>query len=161
MKLLLNAGLLHGDCLTVTGKTIAENPKEFPDLSKDQNVIRPLSNPIKSTGTLVVLRGNLAPDGGIAKMSGLKISAFTGPARVFDSEEEATDALLQDQIQDGDVITIDSDKQELSFAVANEELEARRKKWTQPPLRYFRGVLNKYARLVSSADKGAVTDLTE
>ena len=80
MKLLLNAGLLHGDCLTVTGKTIAENPEEFPDLSKDQNVIRPLSNPIKSTGTLVVLRGNLAPDGGIAKMSGLKISAFTGPA---------------------------------------------------------------------------------
>ena len=64
-------------------------------------------------------------------------------------------------LQDGDVITIDSDKQELSFAVSNEELEARRKKWTQPPLRYSRGVLNKYARLVSSADKGAVTDLTE
>ena len=232
MKLLLNAGLLHGDCLTVTGKTIAENLKEYPDLSKDQDVIRPLSNPIRSTGTLVVLRGNLAPDGGIAKMSGLKISAFTGPARVFDSEEDATDALLQDQIQegdviviryagpkggpgmsemlaitsivigkglnekialltdgrfsggthgfvvghicpeaqvggpiallqDGDMITIDSDKQELSFAVSNEELEARRKKWTQPALRYSRGVLNKYARLVSSADKGAVTDLTE
>ena len=65
MKLLLNAGLLHGDCLTVTGKTIAENLKEYPDLSKDQDVIRPLSNPIRSTGTLVVLRGNLAPDGGI------------------------------------------------------------------------------------------------
>ena len=68
--------------------------------------IRTLSNPIKSTGTLVVLRGNLAPDGGIAKMSGLKISAFTGPARVFDSEEDATDALLEGQIQEGDVIVI-------------------------------------------------------
>ena len=230
MKILLQAGLLHGDCLTVTGKTVAENLAEFPDIQKDQEVIRPLSDPIRKTGPLVVLRGNLAPEGSVAKMSGLKLSKFTGPARVFDSEEDATEALLQDRIQegdvivirysgpkggpgmsemlaitaivigkglnekialltdgrfsggthgfvvghiapeahvggpiallqDGDIITIDSDTQELSFAVTDEELEERRKTWKQPPIRHSRGVLNKYARLVSSASKGAVTDL--
>lgn len=230
MKLLLDAGLLHGDCLTVTGKTLAENLTELPGLKENQDVIRPLSDPLRETGPLVVLRGNLAPEGAVAKMCGLKLTRFTGPARVFNTEEEATEALMQDKIKegdvivirytgpkggpgmsemlaitaivigkglnekvalltdgrfsggthgfvvghiapeaqvggpiallkDGDIITIDSETQELSFNVSEEELEKRRKEWKEPPLRYSRGVLNKYARLVSSASKGAVTDL--
>jgi dihydroxy-acid dehydratase len=230
MKMLLEAGMLHGNCLTVTGKTIAENLAEYPDLKEEQHVIRPISNPIRETGPLVVLKGNLAPEGAVAKMSGLKLTKFTGPAKVFDTEEDATEALMEDKIQegdvivirysgpkggpgmsemlaitaivigkglnekialltdgrfsggthgfvvghiapeaqvggpialiqDGDIITIDSETQELSFAVSNEELEERRKMWKQPPLRYSRGVLYKYARLVSSASTGAVTDL--
>jgi dihydroxy-acid dehydratase len=230
MKVLLDAGMLHGDCLTVTGKTLAENLAELPGLKDQQDVIRPLSDPLRETGPLVVLKGNLAPEGAVAKMSGLKLAKFTGPARVFDSEEAATEALLQDQIkegdviviryagpkggpgmsemlaitaivigkglnekvalltdgrfsggthgfvvghiapeaqiggpiaflQDGDLITIDSSTQELTMDVSAEELENRQKNWVEPPLRYRRGVLNKYARLVSSASKGAVTDL--
>lgn len=232
MKMLLDAGLMHGDCLTVTGKTLAENLADLPGLKDGQDVIRPLSDPFRETGPLVVLRGNLAPEGAVAKMCGLKLTKFTGPARVFDSEADATEALLQDRIQEGDVIvirytgpkggpgmsemlaitaivigkglnekvalltdgrfsggthgfvvghiapeaqvggpiallkegdmiTIDSDTQELTFAISEEELEERRKSWQQPPLRYSRGVLNKYAKLVSSASKGAVTDLDE
>jgi dihydroxy-acid dehydratase len=229
MKLLLDAGLLHGDCLTVTGKTIAENLAELPGLAGEQDVVRSISNPIRETGPLVVLKGNLAPEGAVAKMSGLKLTRFTGPAKVFDTEEDATEALLQDKIQegdvivirytgpkggpgmsemlaitaivigkglnekvalltdgrfsggthgfvvghiapeaqvggpiallhDGDIITIDSETQELTFAVSSEELKERRKQWKQPSLRYSRGVLYKYARLVSSASTGAVTD---
>lgn len=230
MKLLLEAGLLHGDCLTVTGKTIAENLADVPGLEAEQDVIHPMSDPLRETGPLVVLRGNLAPEGAVAKMCGIKLSKFTGPARVFDTEEDATEALMQDKInegdvivirytgpkggpgmsemlaitaivigkglnekialltdgrfsggthgfvvghiapeaqvggpiallQEGDMITIDSETQELTFNVSEEELEERRKTWTEPPLRYNRGVLNKYAKLVSSASKGAVTDL--
>lgn len=230
MKQLLEAGLLHGDCITVTGKTLAENLTEVAPLKEGQVIIRPMDNPIRETGPLYVLKGNLAPEGGIAKMSGLKVKKITGPARVFDSEQEATDAVLKDKIQpgdvvviryagpkggpgmsemlsisaiivgkglgekvglltdgrfsggthglvvghvspeaqsggpiallrDGDLITIDSETQELSMDVSEEEMVNRRKEWKEPPLRYSKGVLNKYARLVSSASKGAVTDL--
>ncbi|TCT16109.1 dihydroxy-acid dehydratase [Natranaerovirga pectinivora] len=229
MKLLLKHGLLHGDCMTITGKTLAENLLDFPPLSEDQKIITPLTNPLKPTGPLYVLKGNLAPEGSVCKMSGLQIKKMTGPARVFNSEEEATEALLQDKInagdviviryvgpkggpgmpemlsisaivigkdlggkvslitdgrfsggthgfvvghispeaqvggpiallEEGDLITIDSETQELSVNVSEEELEARRKKWTAPPLRYTRGVLGKYAKQVTSASRGAVTD---
>lgn len=229
LKLLLKQGLIHGDCLTVTGKTLAENLEEFPDLIEGQDVIRPFDQPLKETGPLVILKGNLAPEGAVAKMSGLKVKKITGPARVFDSEEEATEAVVKDQInpgdvvviryegpkggpgmpemlsisaiivgkglgekvglltdgrfsggthglvvghvspeaqvggpiallQEGDLITIDSETQELTMHVSEEELEARRKQWQAPPLKYTKGVLYKYARQVSSASKGAVTD---
>jgi len=229
MKELLDAGLLHGDCLTVTGKTLAENLAEWPRLKPGQDVVRPLSDPLRPTGPLVVLRGNLAPEGAVAKIAGLKVTRITGPARVFDSEEEATKALLNDEIkpgdvvviryegpkggpgmremlsvtaivvgkglgesiglvtdgrfsggthglvvghvapeaqvggpialiQDGDIITIDSEKGELSVALSDEELARRAAQWQAPPPRYTRGVLAKYAKLVSSAAKGAVTD---
>jgi dihydroxy-acid dehydratase len=230
MKVLLEAGLLHGDCLTVTGKTMAENLADMPGFKEGQDVVRPMNNPIKESGHLVVLKGNLAPEGAVAKVSGLKRTRFEGPARVFDSEEAATDALMNDQInegdviviryagpkggpgmsemlaitaivigkglnekvalltdgrfsggthgfvvghiapeaqvggpiahiRDGDIITIDSVARELSVGVAPETLAERAKDWKEPPLRYSRGVLNKYAKLVSSASKGAVTDL--
>ncbi len=229
MKSLLEAGLLHGDCLTITGKTLAENLSAQPSLKEGQDIIRPLNNPILATGPLFVLKGNLAPEGSVAKMSGLKFKRFTGPARVFNTEEDATDAVLTNAInpgdvlviryagpkggpgmaemlsitaiiigkglggkvglitdgrfsggtyglvvghispeaqvggpiallKDGDLITIDSETQELSVAVSDEELSDRLKAWKEPPLRYRRGILNKYARLVSSASKGAVTD---
>lgn len=229
MKLLLEEGLLHGDCLTVTGKTLAENLAEQPSLKEGQDVIRPFNQPLKKTGPLVVLRGNLAPDGAVAKMSGLKVKKITGPARVFDSEEEATEAVLNDEIQQGDVVVIryegpkggpgmpemlsisaiivgkglgetvglltdgrfsggthglvvghvspeaqvggpiallhegdsitkDSETQELTVNVSTEELAKRMEEWQAPPLRYTKGILYKYARLVSSASKGAVTD---
>lgn len=230
LKVLLDAGLIHGDCLTVTGKTLAENLAELPGLKEQQDVIRPMSDPMRETGPLVVLKGNLATEGAVAKMCGLKLTKFTGPARVFDSEEAATEALLENRIkegdviviryagpkggpgmsemlaitaivigkglnekialltdgrfsggthgfvvghiapeaqvggpiaflQDGDIITIDSVTQELSMDVSDEELANRKKGWVEPPLRYRRGVLYKYAKLVSSASKGAVTDL--
>ncbi len=230
MKLLLEAGLLHGHCLTVTGRTVSENLATMPGLQEGQDVVRGLSNPMRTTGPLVVLKGNLAPEGAVAKMSGLKINRFTGPARVFDTEEAATDALMQDNInegdviviryagpkggpgmsemlaitaivigkglnekialltdgrfsggthgfvvghispeaqvggpiallRDGDIVTIDSETLQLSVAINEAELNSRKEQWEQPPLRYNRGILNKYAKLVSSASKGAVTDL--
>lgn len=229
MKELLAAGLLHGDCLTVTGRTLAENLAEAVSLEEGQQVIRPLDNPFRETGPLVVLEGNLAPEGAVAKVSGLKVTRLTGPAKVFDTEEEAAEAILKDQVQEGDVvviryegpkggpgmpemlsitgilvgkglgekvalitdgrfsggshgfvighvapeaqvggpialirdgdrITIDSVKRQLSVDLSEEELKRRREAWQAPPLPVSRGVLNKYARLVSSASKGAVTD---
>ncbi|MEX2414895.1 MAG: dihydroxy-acid dehydratase [Paenibacillaceae bacterium] len=229
MKLLLEQGLLHGDCITVTGKTLAENLAEMQPLKSGQDVIRPFNNPLKPTGPLVVLKGNLAPEGAVCKMSGLKVKSMTGPARVYDSEEEATEALLQDKIkagdvivirycgpkggpgmpemlsisaivigkglggdvslitdgrfsggthgfvvghispeaqiggpiallQEGDRITIDSETQELTVDVSDAELAQRRQSWVERPLRYNRGVLAKYAKQVSSASFGAVTD---
>ncbi|MFC5650645.1 dihydroxy-acid dehydratase [Paenibacillus solisilvae] len=230
MKMLLEHGLLHGDCMTVTGKTIAENLAEVQPLSDKQDVVRSFDNPLKTSGPLVLLRGNLAPDGAVAKMSGLKILRFTGPARVYNSEEEATEAILNDQIrkgdvvvirytgpkggpgmpemlsvtamivgkglgsdvalltdgrfsggshgfvvghiapeaqvggpiaflQDGDIVTIDSETQEINMEVSAEELAARAESWIKPPFKFRSGVLAKYAKLVSSASKGAVTDL--
>ncbi|MBA2175688.1 dihydroxy-acid dehydratase [Halobacillus locisalis] len=230
MKLLHEHGLLHGDCLTVTGKTVAENLAEAEPLKEGQKVILPLEEPIKPSGPLVVLKGNLAPDGAVAKMSGQKISRFEGPARVYDSEAEATEAIEADMIKEGDVlvirnvgpkggpgmpemlsitamivgrglggkvalltdgrfsggshgfvighvapeaavggpigllkegdtITIDSDTQQINFEVTDEELEHRKQQWQRPEQRYKTGVLAKYARLVSSSAKGAVTDL--
>ncbi|MFB5660852.1 dihydroxy-acid dehydratase [Alteribacillus sp. HJP-4] len=106
MKELLAGGLLHGDCLTVTGRTLAENLAEAPALKEGQVIIRPLAEPLKPTGPLVVLRGNLAPEGAVAKMSGQKISRFEGPARVYDSEEAATIAIGNNEIKEGDVLVL-------------------------------------------------------
>lgn len=230
MKLLLEEGLLHGDCLTVTGKTVAENLAEVPSLKEGQQVIVPFDKPIKPNGPLVVLKGNLAPEGAVAKMSGQKISRFEGPARVYDSEDEATEAIVNDEIKEGDVlvirnvgpkggpgmpemlsitamivgkglggkvalltdgrfsggshgfvighvapeafvggpigllqegdtITIDSDTQQINFEVSDEEYERRKQEWKRPEPKHKTGVLAKYARLVSSSAKGAVTDL--
>jgi dihydroxy-acid dehydratase len=232
MKLLLEQGLLHGDCITVTGKTLAENLAEAAHLNVDQTIIRPFDNPLKPNGPLVVLRGNLAPDGAVAKMSGLKKLRFSGPARVYNGEEEATEAIVNDEIrkgdvlviryagpkggpgmpemlsvtalivgkglggevalltdgrfsggshgfvvghitpeaqvggpiallEEGDIVTIDSETQEMTFEISPEELEKRRQAWIQPPLKVSSGVLVKYARLVSSASLGAVTDLLD
>jgi dihydroxy-acid dehydratase len=229
MKLLLRKGLLHGDCITITGKTLAENLEDFPELSEGQKIIASFDKPLKPSGPLYVLKGNLAPEGAVCKMSGLTIKKMTGPARVYDSEEEATEALLQDKIsagdvivvryvgpkggpgmpemlsisaivigkglggkvslitdgrfsggthgfvvghispeaqvggpiallKEGDLITIDSETQELSVEVSVEEMNERHKKWLEPPLRYKRGVLAKYAKAVASAARGAVTD---
>lgn len=231
MKLLLNKGLLHGDCMTVTGKTVAENLENAPDLKEGQKVIRSFDNPVKKTGGLVVLRGNLAPEGAVAKISGqIGITRFEGPAKVFDNEEDALDAVHQDEIVEGDVIVIryvgpkgapgmpemlsataivngkglagkvafitdgrysggshgfvighvapeaqvggpiafietgdyiviDSEKNLLEVQLTEEEMEARKAKWVAPSLKYKDGILAKYARLVSSSSKGAVTDL--
>ncbi|MDA3846622.1 MAG: dihydroxy-acid dehydratase [Vallitaleaceae bacterium] len=229
MKILLRRGLLHGDCLTVTGKTIAENLADMPDLDVHQAIIADFDKPLKPEGALYVLRGNLAPDGAVCKMSGLSIKKMTGPAKVFDSEEAATKALLADQIvagdiiviryqgpkggpgmpemlsisaivigkglggkismitdgrysggshgfvvghvspeaqlggpigliEDNDVVTLDSTKNEISVAISQEEFARRRERWQAPPYRYTKGVLSKYIKLVSSADKGAITD---
>lgn len=230
MKMLLEAGLLYGGCLTVTGKTIAENLKEFPALKSHQEVVRDLKNPLKPTGPLVVLKGNLAPEGALAKVSGLKSPVITGPAKVYESEEEALKGILNNDVKEGDVvviryegpkggpgmremlaptsaivgkgmgekvglitdgrfsggshglvvghvcpeaqaggpiaivknndsITMDANKQLLQLNIPQKEIEKRLKSWKAPPLKFTKGVLYKYAKLVSSANKGAVTDL--
>jgi dihydroxy-acid dehydratase len=227
MKILLKEGLLHGDCLTVTGKTVAENlansPLEFPE---GQDVVRSMDNPVKKDSHLRILYGNLAPTGSVAKISGKEGLSFTGRARVFDSEEGAMNAILSGEIEAGDVIvirlegpkggpgmremlgptaavmgrglgdkvalitdgrfsggshgfvvghitpeafdggpiglleegdtiTIDADNNEIS---TDADLESRKASWVQPEPRYTRGVLAKYAKLVTSASEGAVTD---
>jgi dihydroxy-acid dehydratase len=106
MKHLLEAGLMNGDCLTVTGRTVAENLQELPGLTPGQDVIRPLDRPFKPTGHLEILRGNLAPDGAVAKVTGKEGVRFEGPARVFDAEEAALAALERGEVQRGDVIVI-------------------------------------------------------
>jgi len=230
MKMLLNRGLLHGDCITVTGKTVAENLKKVPDQpGSNQDVIRPLDKPLSAQGHLVVLKGNLSTEGAVAKVSGIKNRRMEGPARIFDSEEECLDAIMADRIRAGDVIVIryegpkggpgmremlaptsaivgkgmgdkvglitdgrfsggtyglvvghlapeaqvggtlallkendiiviDIDKRLLEVRLNDEELNRRRKNWTAPEIKYKTGVLAKYAKLVSSASRGAVTD---
>lgn len=230
MRMLLDRGLLHGDCLTVTGKTVAENLASVSATPPaGQDVVRPFDQPLYAQGHLAVLRGNLATEGAVAKISGLKSVKITGPARVFDSEEDAMRAILNDRIQpgdvlviryegpkggpgmremlaptaaiigkglgdsvglltdgrfsggtfglvvghvapeaavggtialvnEGDIIVIDAERALLELQVANSELDARRKAWKQPTPRYTTGVLAKYAKLVSSASVGAVTD---
>ncbi|MFH7587546.1 dihydroxy-acid dehydratase [Oceanimonas smirnovii] len=106
MKMLLDAGLLHGDCLTVTGKTLAENLVKVAPYPEEQNIIRPLDNPIKPDSHLRILYGNLAPGGAVAKITGKEGLSFTGPARVFDSEEETLERILDGTVQKGDVIVI-------------------------------------------------------
>jgi dihydroxy-acid dehydratase len=106
MKQLLDAGLLHGDCITITGKTVAENLADVPGLSPAQEVIRPLSNPMYAEGHLAILRGNLAPEGCVAKISGLKNPVMTGPARVFDDEQTALAAIMAGRIVAGDVMVL-------------------------------------------------------
>ncbi len=230
MRMLLNAGLLHGDCVTVTGKTVAENLEGVPDAPPEgQNVVLPLNNPKYEEGHLAILRGNLAPEGAVAKISGLKSSKITGPARVFESEESAMDAIMNDEIRAGDVlviryegprggpgmremlsptsaiigkglgdsvglitdgrfsggtyglvvghvapeaqvggpialvhegdaVTIDAEENLIRLELDDAELEKRRADWQAPPIKYERGVLAKYAKLVGSASQGAVTD---
>ncbi len=106
MKLLLNAGLLHGDCITITGKTIAETLKDVPDAPPNPEVIRPIDNPLYAQGHLAILKGNLSPEGAVAKITGLKNPAITGPARVFDDEQSALQAILAGKIQAGDVMVL-------------------------------------------------------
>ena len=106
MKLLLKAGLLHGDCITITGKTVAENLADVPEPSREQDVIRPLSNPMYAQGHLAILRGNLSPEGCVAKITGLKNPVITGPARVFDDEQSALAAIMANRIVAGDVMVL-------------------------------------------------------
>lgn len=229
MKLLLDAGLLHGDCVTITGRTLAEELAEVPSAPRaDQDVIRTIDQALYAQGHLAILKGNLSPEGAVAKITGLKNPAITGPARVFDDEYSAMDAILGDRIQAGDVlvlrylgpkggpgmpemlaptgaligkglgesvglitdgrfsggtwgmvvghvspeafeggtialvqegdsVTIDANQLLIQLNVADEEIARRRADWVQPAPRYTRGVLAKFAKLASSASKGAVT----
>jgi dihydroxy-acid dehydratase len=230
MKILLAHGVIHGGALTITGETLAEVLKDVSDEpSLSQDVIRPWSNPLYNKGHLAILRGNLAPEGSVAKTTGIKQRKIEGPARVFDSEESGLDAILKGHIKAGDVvviryegpkggpgmremlaptsaiigaglgdsvalitdgrfsggtygmvvghvapeaavggaialvnegdsITIDADEGLLQLNVPDKVLETRRSNFRPPPPRYTTGVLFKYAKLVSSASVGAVTD---
>ncbi len=229
MKTLLEAGLLHGDCLTVTGKTLRENLKGVKPYPKNQQIIRSLENPIKKESHLVILYGNLAPTGAVAKISGKEGLAFTGTARVFESEEAALKKILDGTIikgdvivvryegpkggpgmremlsptsaimgrglgkdvalitdgrfsggshgfvvghitpeayvggplaivRDGDSITIDTNGRKINLNISESEIKSRLASWSQPSARYTRGVLAKYAKQVSSASLGAITD---
>ena len=230
MKMLLHHGLLHGEALTVTGQTIAELLAEVPaEPRSDQQVIRPFDQPLYPLGHLGILKGNLATEGAVAKLTGVKHRQITGPARVFESEEECLQAILAKAIHPGDIIviryegprggpgmremlaptsaiigaglgdsvglitdgrfsggtygmvvghvapeaavggtialvkegdpiTIDADLNLLQLNVPEAELAQRQAAWVAPPPRYRRGVLGKYARLVSSSSLGAVTD---
>ncbi len=230
MKMLLDAGLLHGDCITVTGKTLAQNLAKVKPYPKNQNIVRALNDPIKKDSHLVILRGNLAPAGSVAKISGKEGLQFTGKARIFASEEQALKKILDGTVKKGDVIvvryegpiggpgmremlsptsaimgkglgkdvafitdgrfsggshgfvvghvtpeaavggpiallkngdtiTIDAEKRQVNVKLSDAELKKRAKAWKPPKQRYKRGVLAKYARLVSSASEGAVTDV--
>jgi len=106
MKVLLDAGLLHGDCITITGKTVAENLADVPPLRADQDVIRPIDKPMYAEGHLAILKGNLSPEGCVAKITGLKNPVITGPARVFDDEQSALAAIMAGQIKAGDVMVL-------------------------------------------------------
>jgi dihydroxy-acid dehydratase len=231
MKMLLDKGLLHGDCLTVTGQTVTENLKDVPPYAKGQDVVHGFDNPIKPTSHLVVFYGNLAPTGGVGKISGKEGEKFTGTARVFDSEEQAQFGILAGRIKAGDVvviryegprggpgmremlaptsaimglglgksvalitdgrfsggthgfvvghispeaheggplalvrngdtISIDATKRELNLVVSAKEMAARRRKLKLRPPVHHRGVLAKYAHMVSQANLGAITDGT-
>jgi len=229
MKMLLEAKMIDGDCLTVTGKTIAENLKDVKAIGRDQDVIRPLDNPIKASGHIQILYGNLATEGAVAKITGKEGLKFSGPARVFDSEEEIITALEKQVIKkgdviviryegpkggpgmpemltptsaimgaglgqdvalitdgrfsggshgfivghispeaqvggtiallkDGDVITIDAEKNSIDVALSEQELASRKAAWKQPAFKATRGTLYKYIKNVNSASLGCVTD---
>jgi dihydroxy-acid dehydratase len=228
LKMLLDAGLLHGDCLTVTGKTMAENLRDM-QFPSDGKVILPVDHPLEPTGTLVVLKGNLAPEGGVMKTSGVHKTNHSGPARVFEREEDAAAAVARREIKPGDVvviryegpkggpgmremlgvtaalsgqgldeqvalitdgrfsgatrgftvghvgpeaqvggpialihegdtITLDIPSRLIRLEVSDEELQRRLGQWQAPAPKYTHGALAKYARLVSSAARGAVCD---
>ncbi|MBO9999836.1 MAG: dihydroxy-acid dehydratase [Cyanobacteria bacterium SID2] len=231
MKMLLDRGLIHGDAMTVTGKTVAEQLADIPsEPSPDQDVIHPWDNPVYQQGHLAILKGNLATEGAVAKISGVKNPQITGPARVFESEEECLKTILAGEIKAGDIlviryegpkggpgmremlaptsaligaglgdsvglltdgrfsggtyglvvghvapeaavggtialveegdsITIDAHQRLLQLNVSDEELAKRRANWQAPEPRYRRGILAKYAKLVSSSSVGAVTDM--
>jgi dihydroxy-acid dehydratase len=229
MKMLLKEGYLKGDCLTVTGKTLAENIAELPDLKADQSVIHPVDDPIKTSGHLQILYGNLATEGAVAKITGKEGEQFTGKARVFNSEfdanqgirdglvqpgeviviryegprggpgmpemlkptaaimgaglgqsvalitdgrfsggthgfvvghitPEAQDGGLIALLKDGDIITIDAINNILEVNLSPEEIERRKADWIAPALKEERGILYKYAKAVSSASQGCITD---
>ena len=229
LKYLLEKGLLHGDCITVTGKTLAENLAGISGLVDGQDVIMPLDKPIKQTGHLRILKGNLSPKGAVAKITGKEGLRFSGTAKVFESEYEANDgirngliekgdvvviryegpkggpgmpemlkptaaiigaglgndvALITDGrfsggthgfvvghiapeaqvggpiafVKNGDIITIDAEKNTIDFEVSAKELSKRRSEWIEPALKPKRGVLYKYAKTVSCASDGCVTD---
>ncbi|MGO8828143.1 MAG: dihydroxy-acid dehydratase [Steroidobacteraceae bacterium] len=230
MKTLLEAGLLHGDCVTVTGASLADNLRDVAPYADGQQIIRPMSDPIKKDSHLVVLYGNLAPEGAVAKITGKEGLRFTGKARVFDSEEASLKGILGGRVKAGDVvviryegpkggpgmremlsptgaivgkglgqsvalitdgrfsggshgfvvghvspeaalggplalirtgdaITIDAERREITLHVGAAELKRRRRSWIAPRPYARRGALAKYARQVSSASLGAVTDL--
>ncbi len=230
MKMLLEHGLLHGDCLTISGETVTEVLQNIPATPrKDQDVIRQWDNPIYEQGHLAILKGNLSTEGCVAKITGIKKTKITGPAKIFESEESCMAAIVARKIQPGDVvviryegpkggpgmremlsptsaligeglgdsvglitdgrfsggtygmvvghvapeafvggvialvhegdsITIDAENRLLQLNVSEEEISSRRTKWKPPKPRYIRGVLAKYAKLVSTASKGATTD---
>ncbi len=229
LKMLLDKGLLHGHCMTVTGKTVAENLANVGSYAADQDVVRPFSNPIKADSHLRILRGNLAPQGSVAKISGKEGSAFTGKAIVYESEEASLRGILDGEVKDGhiivirnegpkggpgmremlgptsavmgkglgktvalitdgrfsggshgfvvghitpeaavggvlavvqngDTITIDAQKNEINLVVPADEISQRLKSWKASPCKEKRGTLAKYAKLVSSASDGAITD---
>src|SRR5207245_2087617 len=144
MKLLLTHGVLHGEARSITGQTMAEILKDVPaEPQRDQEVIRPWDRPVYPQGHLTILRGNLATEGAVAKVSGAKRLALTGPALV----------------DEGGAITIDAERRLLRLDVADDVLARRRARWQPPAPKYTSGVLAKYARLVSSSSLGAVTDL--
>jgi len=230
MKTLLEAGLLHGECLTVTGATLAQNLREVAPYPAQQQIIKPLKDPIKKDSHLVILYGNLAPEGAVAKITGKEGLRFSGKAKVFNSEEESLRGILEDKVKPGDVvviryegprggpgmremlsptgaimgkglgkevalitdgrfsggshgfvvghvspeaalggplglvksgddISIDAESREITLHVSAAELKRRRKSWRPPKPYARRGALAKYAREVSSASLGAVTDL--
>jgi dihydroxy-acid dehydratase len=230
MKILLVHGALHGDALSITGATLDDVLRDVPDTPRaDQEVIRPWNRPLYAQGHLTILRGNLATEGGVAKVTGAKMLHMTGPARVFDCEEDCLDAILAGRVKRGDVvviryegpkggpgmremlsptsaiigaglgdavglitdgrfsggtyglvvghvapeaavggtialieegdpITIDAERRLLQLDVPEQELARRRARWKPPAPKYTTGVLFKYAKLVSSASEGAVTD---
>lgn len=229
MKFMLEHGMLHGDCLTITGKTVAENLADVPGLLEGQQVVKPLDQPIKESGHIRILYGNLAEEGAVAKITGKEGLHFTGPAKVFDDEFLANEgigkgevkkgdvvviryegpkggpgmpemlkptaaimgaglgkdvALITDGrfsggthgfvvghvapeaqdggtiglLQDGDMITIDAEKNQIFVALSKKELDARKADWKQPALKVRKGSLYKYAKTVSSASQGCVTD---
>lgn len=230
MKMLLNAKLLHGDCLTVTGQTVAQNLKGVKAYPRGQDIVYPLEKPIKKDSHLVIFKGNLATEGAVGKISGKEGERFVGKARCFNSEEEALQRILDGTVQkgevlviryegpkggpgmremlaptaavmgkglgddvalitdgrfsggshgfvlghitpeayeggaiaiikDGDQITIDAQKRQLNLDLSKTELNRRLKAWKQPKPRYTKGILAKYAKTVSNASLGAVTDL--
>jgi dihydroxy-acid dehydratase len=232
MRRLLDAGLLHGECLTVTGNTMAQNLQGVPDYPASQDIVRDISNPIKKDSHLVVLYGNIAPEGAVAKITGKEGLRFSGPARVYEGEEAATAAILGDKVRPGDVIviryegpkggpgmremlsptgaltgrglgsqvalitdgrfsggshgfvvghvcpeaaiggplallrngdriTIDAQRRRIEVDLSAAELKRRRAAWKPRRPYATRGVLAKYARVVSSASQGAVTDTLE
>ena len=229
MKLLLENGYLHGDCLSVTGKTLEENLADLPGLKEGQQIVHSFDNPIKESGHLQILYGNLAPEGAVAKITGKEGEVFTGKARVFDGEAAANEGIINKQVkegdvivirycgpqggpgmpemlkptsaimgeglgnkvalitdgrfsggthgfvvghitpeaqaggligllQDGDEITIDAVNNTIEAHLSDEEIARRRAAWVAPKLNAQQGLLRKYAKTVSSASEGCVTD---
>jgi dihydroxy-acid dehydratase len=229
LKYMLSLGMLHGDCLTVTGNTLAENLKNVPELIANQKVIRPIEDPIKTTGHIRILYGNLAPEGAVAKITGKEGLKFKGKAKVFDSESETNKGISEGKVckgdiiviryegpkgapgmpemlkptaaimgaglgkdvalitdgrfsggthgfvvghvtpeaqdggpialvKDGDEISINAETNSITLNITDDEMEQRKALWHKPSLKFESGILYKYAKTVSSASKGCVTD---